>query len=74
MLTFNSYIFVLSLHVIAKHINLIVVKKLLVDDKKSAFAKQILGVTCKVLNRKALSGETFCFLEKCLLSIFLCFE
>ena len=24
--------------------------------------------------RKALSGETFCFLEKCLLSIFLCFE
>ena len=31
----------------------IVVKKLLVDDKKSAFAKQIQGVTCKVLNRKA---------------------
>ena len=32
------------------------------------------GVLCKVSHRKALCGETFCFLEKRLLSIFLCFE
>ena len=29
-----------------------------------------LGVMCKVLNRKTLSGETFCFIEKHLLSVF----
>ena len=29
-----------------------------------------LGVTCKVSNRKTLSGETFCFIEKHLLSVF----
>ena len=47
-------------------------KKLLVDDKRIACLKQIclLGVICKVWDRKTLSGETFCFLEKCLLSIF----
>ena len=47
-------------------------KKLLVDDKITACLKQIclLGVIWKVSNRKTLSGETFCFLEKCLLSIF----
>lgn len=27
----------------------------------------LLGVTCKVSNRKALSGERFCFFEKRLL-------
>ena len=32
--------------------------------------KCILGVMCKVLNRKTLSGEAFCFLERCLLLIF----
>ena len=32
--------------------------------------KCILGVMCKVLNRKTLSGEAFCFLEKRLLVIF----
>ena len=49
-----------------------VAKKLLVDDKITACFKQIclLGVICKVSNRKALSGETFFFLEKNLLSIF----
>ena len=49
----------------------IVVKKLLVDDKITACVKEIclLGVVCKVLNRKILSGETFCIPEKCLLSI-----
>ena len=49
----------------------IVVKKLLVDYKITAFVKEIclLGVECKVLNRKTLSGETFCFPRKCLLSI-----
>ena len=49
-----------------------VAKKLLVDDKRIACVKQIclLGVICKVSNRKALSGETFCFLEKHLLSVF----
>ena len=47
-------------------------KKLLVDGKVSACVKQIclLGVACKVSNTKTLSGETFCFLEKRLLSIF----
>ena len=49
----------------------IVAKKLLVDDKITAFVKEIglLGLVCKVLNRKALSGETFCFPQKPLLSI-----
>ena len=28
----------------------------------------LLGVICKVLNRKTLSGERFCFFEKRLLS------
>ena len=41
-------------------------KKLLVYNKRTA----CLGVIWKVSNRKTLSGETFCFLEKCLLSIF----
>ena len=49
-----------------------VAKKLLVDDKRIACVKQIclLGVICKVSNRKTLSDETFCFLEKHLLSVF----
>ena len=44
-------------------------KKLLVDDKITACVKEIdlLGVVRKVLNRKTLSGETFCFPEKSLL-------
>ena len=48
-------------------------KKLLVDEKRTACLKQIiclLGVIWKVSNRKTLSGGTVCFLEKCLLSIF----
>ena len=47
-------------------------KKLLVDDKLTACFNQIrlLGVICKVSNRKTLSGETFFFPEKNLLSIF----
>ena len=50
----------------------IALRKLLVDDKITACLKQIclLGVIWKVSNRKTLSGETFCFLAKCLLSIF----
>ena len=49
-----------------------VAKKLLVDDKIAACVKQmhLLGVMCKVSNIKTLSGETFHFLKKCLLSIF----
>ena len=49
----------------------IATKTLLVDGKITACVKQIclLGVVCKVLNGKTLSGEAFCFLEKCLLSI-----
>ena len=50
-----------------------VTKKLLVDDKITACVKQacLLGVIFyKVSNRKTLSGETFCFLEKRLLPIF----
>ena len=53
----------------------IALRKLLVDDKITACLKQnllicLLGVIWKVSNRKTLSGETFCFLAKCLLSIF----
>ena len=51
-----------------------IAKKLLVDDKKTACAKNkcLLGVTtCKDSNRKTFSGETFCFLENL---IILCFE
>ena len=46
-------------------------KKLLVDDKLTACFNQIrlLGIICKVSNRKTLSAETFFFLEKNL-----CFE
>ena len=42
---------------------------MLVDDKITAYVKEIclLGVACKVSN--TLSDETFCFPEKCLLSI-----
>ena len=49
-----------------------VAAKLLLDDKIPACVKQIclLGITCKVSKRKTLSGETFCFLEKRLLSVF----
>ena len=49
-----------------------VAKKLLVNDKMTTYIKQIclLGVICKVSNRKTLPGETFCILEKRLLSIF----
>ena len=45
-------------------------KKLLVNDKITACAKEIcrLGVVCKVSNREILSGETFC-LPEILLSI-----
>jgi len=44
---------------------------LLVDDKITACVKEIflLGVVCKGLNRRTLSGATFCFPEKRLLSI-----
>ena len=49
-----------------------VAKRLLLDDQITPCVKQIchLGVICKVSNRKALFGETFCFLEKRSLSIF----
>ena len=40
-------------------------KKLLVDDQEIC----PLGVVCKVSSGKTLSGETFCFPEKRLLSI-----
>ena len=41
-------------------------KKLLVDDKITACVKErfLLTVVSKVLNRKTLCGETFCFPEK----------
>ena len=46
-------------------------KKFLVHDKITTCAKELvlLGVVCKVSNRKTLSGETFCFPEKRLPSI-----
>ena len=49
----------------------IIEKKLLVDDKITACVKErfLLTVVSKVLNRKTLCGETFCFPEKHLLSI-----
>ena len=48
----------------------IVARKLLVDDQITACVRQIslLGVICKVSNRKTLTGETFCSLEKRFLS------
>ena len=54
----------------------IVAKKLLVDDQITAYVRQIclLGVICKVSNRKTMTGETFCSLEKRLLSINLSFS
>ena len=50
------------------YISAMVAKKLLVEDKITAWVKQVclLG---KVSNRKTLFGETFCFPEKRLLSI-----
>ena len=44
-------------------------KKSLADYEITACVKEIylLGVVYKVLNRKTLSGETFCFPEKSLL-------
>ena len=40
-------------------------RKLLVDDKITAHVNEIclMGVVCKVSNRKTLSGETFCVPE-----------
>ena len=39
-----------------------VAKKLLVDDKIAASVREIcLAIVWKFLNRKTLSGETFCF-------------
>ena len=47
-----------------------VAKKLTVDDKITAYTHQTnMSPGCKVSNKKTLSGETFCFLEKLLLSI-----
>ena len=45
-------------------------RKLLVDDEITARVKKIclMGVVCKVSNRRTLSGETFC-LPEILLSI-----
>ena len=43
-----------------------VAMKLLGDDQVTPCVKKIclLGIICKVSNRKTLSSETFCFLEK----------
>ena len=48
------------------HITLSANGLLLVGDKITACVKEIclLGVVCKVLNWKTLSGATFCFPEK----------
>ena len=55
----GSYIFDLRSHVIAKRGNKS--EEIWVHDKITAYAKEIvlLGVVCKVSNRKTLSGETF---------------
>ena len=60
----ESYIFHLSSHVIVKHGN--ITEEITGNDKKIC----PMGVVCKVLNRKILSAETFCFPDKRLLSIF----
>ena len=54
----------------------IVARKLLEDDQITACVRQIylLGVIRKVSKRKTLTGETFCFLEKRLLSSNLSFS
>ena len=51
------------------YISAMVAKKLLVEDKITAWVKQVC-LPGKVSNRKTLFGETFCFLEKRSLSIF----
>ena len=62
----ESYIFDLSSHVIVKHGN--ITKEITGNDKTIIIC--LMGVVCKVLNRKILSAETFCFPDKRLLSIF----
>ena len=61
-------------HVTSKHGNAMVAKKLLVDDKIPACVKEIMSPgcykLCKVSNTQTLSFETFCVLEKSLLSLF----
>lgn len=48
-----------------------VAMKLLGDDQVTPCVKKIclVGIICNVSNRKTSSSETFCFLDKCLLSI-----
>ena len=68
----DSYIFDFRQHVIAKCGNSSERNSWYnVNDKITARVKEIclLGVVCKVSSRKTLSGETFCFHEKRLLSI-----
>ena len=65
-----SYILDLNLHVIAKRSN-IVARKLLVDEKITVCVKQICVSSVlyvKEKGKRQLSGETFCLLEKRLLS------
>ena len=67
-----SYILDLNLHVIAKRSN-IVARKLLVDEKITVCVKQICVSSLlyvKEKGKRQLSGETFCLLEKRLLSTF----
>ena len=67
-----SYILDLNLHVIAKRSN-IVARKLLVDEKITVSVKQICVSSLlyvKEKGKRQLSGETFCLLEKRLLSTF----
>ena len=56
--------FDLSSHVIVKRSN--ITKEITGNDKKMC----LMGVVCKVLNRKTFSAETFFFPDKRFLSIF----
>ena len=53
----GSYIFILKSHVIAKHGNCS-------KEIAGRWKNNSLGVVCELSNRKTLSGETLCFLEK----------
>ena len=45
-------------------------RKVTIHSEMSVRQICLLGGICKVSNRKTLSGETFCLIEKCLLSMF----
>ena len=65
-----SYLFDMKWHIIAKHSNIIVVKKLLVDEKNNSLCEVCLqGVLCKAFNRKNCWVKHFAFLKMLAINI-----